>query len=393
MKKQIAVLLVLGLATHSFAATLSRLHSGDIQNGKPVNASHLNNEFNQLVNESNSKETRITNLESGSVTISGNKTFSGTNSHSGANTFSSTVSFTGIPTFSNNVNVTGDLNLARSSDPTVSNGDIWYNSTGNQLKARINGSTVVLGAAIPVGYIAGNKPVYATANTITLASGMSVTDDANSVTITTTTTETCSLATSGAGGLDTGSEASNTWYYPWLIRNSSSGAVDCLFSTSRTSPTMPSGYDQKRRLPLAVRNDASSAIIPFMVGQGWPDSPFIEYNVHIGDHTSVGSNNVLNAGTATSFTAVDLSSLVPPISTMAYLRGIHLYSSTGGQFRIRATGESHNGFAITTPNSSTTARPDAVWHQITNSSQSVDYMNSGTSTQNWLWVMGYTVNE
>lgn len=68
------------------------------------------------------------------------------------------------------------------------------------------------------------------------------------------------LTTSGAGGLDTGAKAANTWYHLWAISN---GTLDrLLFSTSATLPLMPSGYSHKTRLG-AVRTDASGNIIPF----------------------------------------------------------------------------------------------------------------------------------
>lgn len=67
------------------------------------------------------------------------------------------------------------------------------------------------------------------------------------------------------GGLDTGSKANSTWYYVWLIRRSDTGVVDVLFSTSATSPTMPANYDQKRRLPGAIKTDGSGNIIAFIM--------------------------------------------------------------------------------------------------------------------------------
>ncbi|MCB1453270.1 MAG: hypothetical protein KDJ43_06465, partial [Rhizobiaceae bacterium] len=69
----------------------------------------------------------------------------------------------------------------------------------------------------------------------------------------------------GNGGLDTGSKANSTWYYVWLIRRSDTGVVDVLFSTSATSPTMPTNYDQKRRLPGAIKTDGSGNIIAFIM--------------------------------------------------------------------------------------------------------------------------------
>ncbi len=65
-----------------------------------------------------------------------------------------------------------------------------------------------------------------------------------------------------AGGLDTGAAANSTWYAVWLIRRSDTGVVDALFSTSFSAPTMPTNYDQKRRLG-AVLTDGSANITAF----------------------------------------------------------------------------------------------------------------------------------
>jgi hypothetical protein len=62
------------------------------------------------------------------------------------------------------------------------------------------------------------------------------------------------------GGRDTGAEASSTWYHVWLISNG--GVVDVLFSTSATSPTMPSGYTYKRRIG-SIYNSSGSVITAF----------------------------------------------------------------------------------------------------------------------------------
>lgn len=67
---------------------------------------------------------------------------------------------------------------------------------------------------------------------------------------------------SNQGGLDTGSEANSTWYHVWAIKRTDTGVVDVLFSASATAPTMPSGYDRKRRLG-AVRNNGSGNILAF----------------------------------------------------------------------------------------------------------------------------------
>ena len=71
-----------------------------------------------------------------------------------------------------------------------------------------------------------------------------------------------------AGGLDgtesvAGTPDADTWYHAWLIRRSDTGVVDVLFSESATAPTMPTNYDQKRRIG-AVLFDATPDIIGFI---------------------------------------------------------------------------------------------------------------------------------
>lgn len=55
-------------------------------------------------------------------------------------------------------------------------------------------------------------------------------------------------AGTGNNGLDTGARAANTWYHVFVIADSTGATVDVLFSTSATSPTMPSGYALFRRV-------------------------------------------------------------------------------------------------------------------------------------------------
>ena len=66
--------------------------------------------------------------------------------------------------------------------------------------------------------------------------------------------------TGAADGLDTGSQASNTLYYLWLIGNGTT--CKGLLSTSSTAPTMPSGYTYKFLAGWVVSN-GSTHFLPF----------------------------------------------------------------------------------------------------------------------------------
>jgi hypothetical protein len=105
------------------------------------------------------------------------------------------------------------------------------------------------------------------------------------------------ITVSGKNGLDTGSEAPNTWYYVWLILNESDGEVAGLFSVSNTSPTMPSGFT-KKRLIGANRNNSSSNFFGHQ-----------QYNRRV-----YGAKGNLTSGypTAPGTVIIDLSAIVPP---------------------------------------------------------------------------------
>jgi len=67
------------------------------------------------------------------------------------------------------------------------------------------------------------------------------------------------VAGNDQGGLDTGSIAVDTTYYLFAIYNPTSTISDYLFSTSSSSPTMPSGYTKKKRI-ASLLTDGSSNI-------------------------------------------------------------------------------------------------------------------------------------
>ncbi len=115
---------------------------------------------------------------------------------------------------------------------------------------------------------------------------------------------TVDITTSGANGLDAGSEAGTTAYYVWAIHNSTTDTVAGLLSTSATSPTMPAGYDSKRLIGYCY-NDASSNLVDFYQ---FNDDFF--WGVQITELTN---------GSATSWTSVAHGYGVPSIAKIAFL--------------------------------------------------------------------------
>jgi hypothetical protein len=66
------------------------------------------------------------------------------------------------------------------------------------------------------------------------------------------------VAGDNAGGLDTGSVAADATYYMFAIWNPTTSTADFLFSTSSSSPTMPSGYTKKKRIASLLTDGAGN---------------------------------------------------------------------------------------------------------------------------------------
>lgn len=106
--------------------------------------------------------------------------------------------------------------------------------------------------------------------------------------------ETVAITTAGVNGLDTGSEASGTWYYIHGV-GKDDGTLDCVLSTSATSPTKPAGYDYWGLLG-AVRNDGSSNFVRFLQRDRAVTRP---------------AEIVVTSGAQTNYTAISLTAVVP----------------------------------------------------------------------------------
>jgi hypothetical protein len=199
-----------------------------------------------------------------------------------------------------------------------------------------------------------------------------------------TADRTCSLASSGANGLDTGSEASNTWYYVYLIDDSTAANTEaCLFSVTNEAVTgaitLPSGYNKKRQLPIAIRNDGSSNILDFIVLDGWPYRPHIRYNVAMSTAAAaLGATNVLDSGTATSWAAVTISAYVPTgISSIAE---INMLKESGNiNIQLRPGDSSGNGKLYWTAlGSGGTIAGASDFVKVDTSDSTIDYQLSTT---------------
>jgi hypothetical protein len=187
-------------------------------------------------------------------------------------------------------------------------------------------------------------------------------------------------AGNGNGGLDTGSEASNTWYYVWLIGNLTTGATDVLLSVSPTSPTMPSGWAAKRYLG-GVYNNASSNL-KSIVNAGdyftWTDGPSQDFSL-----TGISS------GSRSLFT-LNLP-LVPVYAQCA----AHFYFSTTGTVHITSPDWPDNAADVTQARAAMYAAGTASLQvsqldRYTATRQLAYRFSAGSSNQIYIGVMGWT---
>lgn len=158
---------------------------------------------------------------------------------------------------------------------------------------------------LPPGHIYGCTVTgNDTTQTATVAIG-SVRSDADDANIKVTSPLTVTMTTTGANGRDTGAASNGVWYV-YVIRKSSDGTIACLASLSSTSPTMPSGYDQKRL--VGTLTYISSAIVgSTMHGNGHTRKT--RYTVAVQQGAATFTR--VNAGTTTYTDAIAWANYVP----------------------------------------------------------------------------------
>lgn len=117
---------------------------------------------------------------------------------------------------------------------------------------------------------------------------------------------TASIATSGLGGLDTGSPAANTFYYLWAVRIS--GAQSLVFSLSSTAPavaTVPAGA-MTARLGTVRTGAVATVLRPGLQrGKKYQYDPRPSTNF-------TALTSVASASSSISATAVTISGEAPP---------------------------------------------------------------------------------
>lgn len=157
-------------------------------------------------------------------------------------------------------------------------------------------------------YVNGLGIAKTAAKIISLATGAARNSD-NTNDIILDTAASINGALVGANGVDVAAIVASSFYAVYVIGDSNAyQATAGLLSLSATQPTLPSGYDMYRRVGW-VLTDGSSNILQFWQF-GTNEQRQYYYDVGISE---------LSGGSATSFTAIDLATSVPPIATEVLL--------------------------------------------------------------------------
>jgi len=115
---------------------------------------------------------------------------------------------------------------------------------------------------------------------------------------------TLNFSVKGANGIDVGTIAATTWYYIFIIADSSNkNATATIASLSATAPTLPFGYDSIRCIG-SVKTDGSAFLLKFYETNNNSTNRFFEWDAPI-------AVTVTDSGTSATYSAMDFSTGVP----------------------------------------------------------------------------------
>lgn len=249
-------------------------------------------------------------------------------------------------------------------------------------------SSLVSGIVARSGYIHGLRVTRSGSTAIQIATGICV-DDSRSFEIDITSPVTVSFSSSGAGGLDTGSIAGNTLYYIFVIADSNGiNSSDGLISLSISNPTVPSGYNKKRRIGSILTNSSGENYFFNQVGEGTTRYMMYEPNPSV-DGSFLA---IVNTGTATSYAAVDCSGRAPTTTKSFYIAINHLNNSGSPAItRYRAGQHTETLFEFFSTAGSGLSVYQIMWLPCRSDATGFYYrIVSNVSPQVNVWLLGYT---
>jgi hypothetical protein len=160
-------------------------------------------------------------------------------------------------------------------------------------------------ALFPYAYGLGLSNNATTPNTKLDVAAGSVLDSSKTFQLNLDASVTINAAVNGLNGLDTGSLAASKLYYVYLIAGTSSGYVPGAMISLSSTPLMPYGYDAYAVIGYVATGAGST----FLKGYWTDDKSSLRTFMYDAPQATA-----ITAGNATSYTAIDLSALVPAVA-------------------------------------------------------------------------------
>ena len=207
----------------------------------------------------------------------------------------------------------------------VGTGILYRSLTDNNLNNAVTDASkweTVIPASAPGGVLGAYKNLkvsYASATQVLVtADEIILEDSSNNKAVVRSLNQVADITSGGANGLDTGAEASSTWYYVWVIAKAD-GTKGVLLSASSTTPTLPSGYIYKV-LVSAVRNDGSSN--------------FVSFTQEGKIYTYTSSPVLASGGTSSAWVGIDTTNYVPSALSTLCFGSATTINGGGGQVAV-----------------------------------------------------------
>lgn len=293
-----------------------------------------------------------------------------------------------IVTYSSVLNSgTGGFQQVASLPSSVSASTVSYSPTTSGQPASVNTAQLAIDAGFST--VSNNQVLcpyknlsvaYATASTVTItADALVLFNSAGYARKYSSISLTADITASGANGLDTGTEATSTWYHIWVIAQQA-GTVASLLSVSPTAPTMPANYIFMGYVG-AVYNNGSNNFVVFS---------------QKGNMVAVSLTNTLSAGTQTSYTAVSLAAAVPTTATSVLVQNIVNSSNSTSNVFLEVSSEGSGtsatyGFISVTRLYASAAGDGAIssGELLLTTPQQIKYYVTGTNANGYIRVNGW----
>jgi hypothetical protein len=200
---------------------------------------------------------------------------------------------------------------------------LWLPTTTGNATTTVWQKILTNSAPIPTALFTSLAIKVLTNTTISvLATGVSLTDGAGNYFIA-APNSTINMGTTGANALDTGAIATSSWYAIFVIAKVD-GTTACLASLSATAPTLPSDYVYFARVGW-VRTSGSVA----QLRGTWQFGRRAQYIVGLAQTTTA---RVMTSGPSAAWTALSVSSFVPPTASIIF--GSVITASSGIVFLL-----------------------------------------------------------